>query len=215
MSLHDNEDEDGVEEGECPFMVHGLTEAQYETKTEAELKARAIRHFNDNKAVLSVGHHRDPESMWNNPDLYPKMFPWLFPYGLGGVGTSKLSGKNHKRFLLMYHNKRFQIDPTFPFVAFSHEQIKSGTTGGFLLAKKSTFSDISKRFTNLNRDVLDNLISRLEKNEHVVPQSEEEKMCFRVIRDLDHIAGKVDRSTTSKMNMRREIWSFISKTAHA
>jgi hypothetical protein len=35
----------------------------------------------------------------------------------------------------MYHDKRFQLDISFPFVAFSHEQIKSATTSGFLLAE--------------------------------------------------------------------------------
>ena len=38
------------------------------------------------------------------------MFPWLFPYGLGGIGTTTLSDKEHKRHLLMYHDKCFQVD---------------------------------------------------------------------------------------------------------
>ena len=53
------------------------------------------------------------------------MFPWLFPYGLGGIKTTNLSDKEHKQHLLMYHDKRFQTDINFPFVAFSHAQMKT------------------------------------------------------------------------------------------
>ncbi|KNZ75887.1 hypothetical protein J132_00900 [Termitomyces sp. J132] len=39
--------------------------------------------------------------------VYPQMFLWLFPYGLGGpgCGNSKISVKAHKSRLLMYHDK--------------------------------------------------------------------------------------------------------------
>ena len=68
------------------------------------------------------------------------MFPWLFPYGLGGIGSvSGLSDKEHKRHLFMYHDKKIQTDANFSFVAFSHEQIKASTTQSFLLAEKGKF----------------------------------------------------------------------------
>ena len=37
--------------------------------------------------VLAIGHAEKPELIYDNPQLYPMMFPWLFPYGLGGIGT--------------------------------------------------------------------------------------------------------------------------------
>ena len=74
------------------------------------------------------------------------MFPWLFPYGLGGIGHERqkhrLSDVEHKRHLLMYHDKRFQRDPHFPLIAFNHEQIKDSTKAGFILAKQKSFDNI-------------------------------------------------------------------------
>ncbi len=55
----------------------------------------------------------------------------------------------------MYHNKCFQTDINFPFVAFSHEQVKSSTTAGFLLVKKDKFHHIANRILNLDERVLD------------------------------------------------------------
>ena len=95
-SVFDKEIEDGTEEGECSFSVHGLTGEAIDTMTTNAIKAIALRHLNNGGKMLAVNHSDKFESMWNNPQLYPQMFPWLFPYGLGGIGTTDLSDKEHK-----------------------------------------------------------------------------------------------------------------------
>lgn len=142
MSAYDNELEDGVESGPCPFVVSGLTGDELERMGPEAIKARAARHLRvEDKKVLLIGHGEKPESIYNNPSLYPMTFPWLFPYGLGGIGSANdqnvnISDMMHKRRLLMYHDKRFQLDEYFPLVAFNQEQIKGGTTGGYLLTER-------------------------------------------------------------------------------
>ncbi|PBK94440.1 hypothetical protein ARMGADRAFT_928020, partial [Armillaria gallica] len=93
---------------------------------------------------LAMGHAAMPQSIHANTALYPLMFPWLFPYGKGSIGSSCLSDNAHKRWLLMYHDKWFQCNVGFPFVAFSHKQVKASTTSGFLLADKDKFFEISE-----------------------------------------------------------------------
>jgi Helitron helicase-like domain at N-terminus len=46
--------------------------------------------------------------------------------------------------------------------------------------------------------------------ERVKPETEEEKLCFKLINDLDHVNGHVPGSITQKKYMRNEIWSLIS-----
>ena len=209
-SVFDKEIDDGTEEGECSFSVHGLTGEELDTMTTNAIKAIALRHLNNSGKMLAVGHSEKFESMWNNPQLYPQMFPWLFPYGLGGIGTTDLSEKEHKRHLLMYHDKRFQVDINFPFVAFSHAQTKSSTTQSFLLADQRRFGDIANRLLNMDQNVLTDLTERLAKGEYIKPETDAEKSCFRVIHDLDHVSGKMHGSTTSNKYMRNEIWSLIN-----
>ncbi|KDR71674.1 hypothetical protein GALMADRAFT_50991, partial [Galerina marginata CBS 339.88] len=110
----------------------------------------------------------------------------------------------------MYHDKRFQVDVNFPFVAFSHEQIKASTTQSFLLVDQRRFGDITQRLLNLDQGVLNELVGKMEKGEHIKPETDAEKACFQVIKDLDHVAGKMHGSTTSKKYMRNEIWSLIN-----
>ena len=209
-SVFDQEEEDGTEEGDCAFTVHGLTGEACDSMTPNALKAIALRHLNSGGKILAVGHSDKFESMWNNPQLYPQMFPWLFPYGLGGIGTSGISHKEHKRHLLMYHDKRFQVDINFPFVAFSHEQMRANTTQSFLLVDQRRFEHISHRIMNVHWPTLNELAKRLETGEHVTPKTDSEKACFHILSDLDAISGKMHGSTTSKKYMRNEIWSLIN-----
>jgi hypothetical protein len=175
------------------------------------LKGIALQHFNSGGKVLAIDGDTDPQSIFRNPSLYPQMFPWLFPYGLGGIGSVEgMSDHAHKKWLLMYHDKRFQLDPYFPLVAFSHEQIKSSTTGGYLLADKKKFEDICMRFMSLDHTVLENLAKRMTAGERVIPKNGAEEHCFQVIQDLDQISSHVHGSTTSKKFMRNEIWSLIA-----
>ena len=214
IAVNDMEDEAGTEIGKCPFIVHGLTGEEYSTKSLKALKAIALKHITDNGSVLAIGHKKEPESIYRNPQLFPQMLPWLFPYGLGGIGNTQqknhISDIAHKQHLLMYYDKRFQLDPHFPLIAFNHEQIKESTTAGYLLAEKSNFENISKQLLNINQNVLNNLIKRLEDGEKVKPETDQEKLCFQLIKDLDHVGGHVKGSATSKKYMRNEIWSLIS-----
>ncbi|KAJ3977782.1 hypothetical protein EV361DRAFT_757612, partial [Lentinula raphanica] len=125
--------------------------------TTQQLLGYAAQHLDNEGKFLRISHGLSPESLWNNPQLYPKMFPWLFPYGLGGLGSLKsgtLSEASHLKFLMLYHDKRFQTDETFPFVAFSQQQIKAGTSQAFLMADSNKFDAISSRFLSVDKKVL-------------------------------------------------------------
>ncbi|KZT19883.1 hypothetical protein NEOLEDRAFT_1027851, partial [Neolentinus lepideus HHB14362 ss-1] len=107
--LNDTGEEEGTSTGPCPLIVHGVTGSELHTKSMKSLKAAAMKHLLSGGKVMAVGHAENPESIYNNPHLYPQMFPWLFPYGLGGLGNDKYCKKlpeiAHKRHLLMYHDK--------------------------------------------------------------------------------------------------------------
>ncbi|KDR70816.1 hypothetical protein GALMADRAFT_75751, partial [Galerina marginata CBS 339.88] len=74
-SVHDMDVEDGTETGDCLFTVHGLTGSDLESISSTKiLRAEALKHLNSNGKVLAIGHNDSPESIYNNPDLYPQMF---------------------------------------------------------------------------------------------------------------------------------------------
>ncbi|KDR72196.1 hypothetical protein GALMADRAFT_74100, partial [Galerina marginata CBS 339.88] len=190
MSLNDNEIEEGTEDGPCPFTVHALTGEEYSTLSPKAMKAMALRHLQAGGKVLGIGHDGNPLSMYDNPDAYPNMFPWLFPYGYGGLGQHhlkrNLSEVAHKKHLLLYHDKRFQMDVHFPIIAFNHEQMKSAITGSFLASKRSNFASVADRLSRLDPHTLVKISASLRAGDRFKPVTEEEKLCYSILNDLDH-----------------------------
>ncbi|TFK78823.1 hypothetical protein K466DRAFT_450924, partial [Polyporus arcularius HHB13444] len=110
----------------------------------------------------------------------------------------------------MYHDKCFQLEPLFPLVALNHEQITAkSNTSGYILADKSKFKDIADRLLNINAETLTDIVQKL-KTGSVKPETENERACFKVLNDLDHVAYKVQGSITSKKYMHNKIWSLVS-----
>jgi hypothetical protein len=85
-SVFDKNEEHGTTDGECTFAVHGLTAAEYSTAPMSAIKAAALQHLTQKGDMLAIGWNDIPESFYHNVAAYPGMFPWLFPYGKGGIG---------------------------------------------------------------------------------------------------------------------------------
>jgi hypothetical protein len=209
LAVHEDDKEYGTKEGPCTFAVHGLTGTEYETATMKTIKAVALQHLTQKGKMLGIGRSEIPESMYDNVGAYPGMFPWLFPYGKGGIGHPSHSNKQgdltRKTSLLLYHDKRFQVDTYFPMIAFNHEQLKAASTGSLLLAKRANFPAIARRLSAVVPEVAGRIADRLVTGEHVKPSNPAEQICFDLIKDLDAIAGYVKGSVTSKKYMRNEI----------
>lgn len=209
-AVFDMESEDGTEKGPCPFVLHGLSASDLQNMDTKAIKSIVLDYFNKSGKVLAIGRANDPESLWHNPQLYPQMFPWLFPYGLRGIGlVSGLSHTKHKQLLLMYHDKWFQTDPAFPFIAFSHEQIRASSQNAFLMAGKEDFKSTSNRVMDINARVLADLSNHMRNGEIVKPVTDDARACFALLKDIDHVAGAVNGSVTSKKYMRNQLWSLI------
>jgi hypothetical protein len=78
-----------------------------------------------------------------------------------------------------------------------------------LLVDQAQFQNITEWLLNLDQIVLADITEKLSNGEYFVPESDSKKACFQVLHDLDHVAGKVKGSTTSKKYMHNEIWSLI------
>ena len=214
LSVHDLDTEKGTTTGPCPFTVSGVSGEELEVMSTETMKAVALRHLQSCGKVLAIGRSTDAVSMYDNPQAYPQMFPWLFPYGKGGIGQTQhkgmISEDSYKRHLLMYFDKRFQKDPYFPMVAFNHSQIKKAVTGSFLMAGRDKFEDVVSRLNRIDGSVLLDIIKRLTNGEHVQPQTDDEKLCYSTLKDIDHVGGHVPGSLTSKKYMRNEVWSMTA-----
>jgi len=121
------------QKGPCSFVVHGLTGEEFSTKTMKTIKTIAFTFDQVRKKILAIGHSETPESIHANPQLFPSMLPWLFPYGLGGIGQTEhsitWSSMMHKRHLLMYYDKRFRKIHIFHLLHLTMNRWKESTRG--------------------------------------------------------------------------------------
>lgn len=214
-SLADNDDgcEDGTSTGPCSFTVHGLVGEDLETKPWDVLKSIAVRHLTSKNKLLGIGHSEEPESIYHNTYLYPQMFPWLFPYGKGPFDqlahAGVISTTVHKPWMLMYYDKRFQLDSHFTLIALNHGQITRSVNASFVRARRKNFPYIAQRLADLDVDVLHELSKKIEAGVHSDDATEQERLCYLVMRKLDLVAYRVLGSVTSKRYMRNEIWALI------
>ncbi|KAI9059279.1 hypothetical protein FKP32DRAFT_1580180, partial [Trametes sanguinea] len=141
------------------------------------------------------------------------MFPWLFPYGLGGFENDLIRKRIRRseliRALLLYADRRFERDRCFPFIVFNHEQIRASAGGGYLLTAKHNFDSVANKILTMDRGALDNILQRGATGDFVRPESDAEKAWFELISIVDHVAGHVSGLNTSKKYQRNEIKSLI------
>ncbi|KAF6751805.1 hypothetical protein DFP72DRAFT_1070843 [Ephemerocybe angulata] len=212
-SMFDTEYEQGTEDGPCPFVVNGLTSERHGQMTTSQRKVAALQHLKNGGTTLAIGHG-PPQSIYNNPSLYPQMFPWLFPYGYGGVDqeehTSFLSREIHVKWLAMYHDKRFQEDTGFLMVALNHTLIRQSSKGSFISMNRNNFGRVAEAIDKLDPGALLSIAERLQNGGRFFPKNAEEKKCSVLMDQLDVVGGHVAGSLARKKYQRGEIWSLIN-----
>ncbi|KAF8332955.1 hypothetical protein F5887DRAFT_822739, partial [Amanita rubescens] len=66
-----------------PFQTLVITDLDA-SPTAAQMRSAAIRHLQQGKPFLQIGHGRTPKPDHHNHNLFPSMYPTLYPYGVGG-----------------------------------------------------------------------------------------------------------------------------------
>ena len=89
-----------------------------------ELKVAAICHLTaKGNRILQISCGHDPEPDFGNFNLFPKMFPSLFPYGIGTLEDpsqrKNISLCTHIKHLLQLTDDCFQTCHTFQFITFN------------------------------------------------------------------------------------------------
>lgn len=198
---------------DCPFMVHSVSAENVAKMSSKQRLALSIKYFDRGGKALSVGHEANPESIYHNSRLYPTLFPWLYPYGLGGFENSRIRRRldrvTHIRCNLMYGDRRFQTDGTFSYIAYNHEQIRRSSSGGYLLTNRKNFPSVVDKLLSIKAEALDRIVARTEIGGYVVPEDDDEKACLELMSIVDHVAGHVHGLNTLRKYQRNELRSLI------
>ena len=124
-----------------------------------KLHAAAVRHVKKKGGgYIKVPHDPKPVDEFFNPDMFPMIYPTLFPYRIGGFEdcncSTKLSMKQHIKHLFSLHDRRFQEHYSFLFTAFNILQCCVVLLHLSLKVKWSNFDLIAADFASVSPEAV-------------------------------------------------------------
>ncbi|KAF8233578.1 hypothetical protein L208DRAFT_1266036, partial [Tricholoma matsutake] len=130
------------------------------------LRAVALRHVQKKKgSYFKLPHDMNPENEFINPQLFPKIYSTLFPFGIGGLEDCShkepVSLKRHVNHLLNLVNQRFQEHPSFLFIAFNILQRRLPLLHTNLKMKGKKISFAANSFASISPDAIHQVLERV------------------------------------------------------
>ncbi|CAF2063985.1 unnamed protein product, partial [Rotaria magnacalcarata] len=139
-----------------------------------------------------------------------RLYPTLFPYGLGGVENERRSVRvsyaKHIRYFLSYHDHRFEMNTSFIFVTFNILQRRTACAKSRILASRPFFSSQATEINQLTAKEVKIALDQIESN------SSERTLNPRLsafLKQLKTISGSVMGSNQSRANYRVELHAQI------
>lgn len=138
-------------------------------------------------------------------NFFEKAFPCLYPYGCGGIEGCqpvRLDLREHVKWALQYHDRRFRREEKFAFVAFGILQKRQALLSARLQMKRKDFDADARLLMTITPEKLAQ--ARREEDEHK-PISDP---AVRLLRKHIHAtAGRIQGSDQSRYQLRSQIWA--------
>jgi hypothetical protein len=175
-----------------------------------ELRAAAVRHAKmKGKPFVQVGHSTSPVNEFFNVDLFPSLYPTLYPYGCGGFedrSRSKIiSMKEHTKWLFTLRDQRWKRHHSFLFSVFNILQRRALLLGSSLKVKRAAFNQFAQNFASVSSTAVEKVLVRIENGNGVTAKTEEERKVLRLMKEVNLVTAKVPGSSASRVAMRNEI----------
>jgi len=205
-----------------PLQVSGTVDTDMTTMTADELTiwglsnlwkegkegGYTVRH--GQKPVRDFGRVRPGSVLLNEteedrPNFFEKAFPYLFPYGEGGLEGAQLTPvefSEHIKWTLCYHDRRFCTHETYPFVAFGIQQRRQALFSARLQMQRRTFEHDAQLLSTVTVEKLQQAQHEEEARKPISDPS------VRLLwRHIYATSGRVTGSDESRSQLRSQIWS--------
>lgn len=164
----------------------------------------------DTENVYLIPHSSKPVNEYFNPKFLTGLYPTLFCYGRGASEDQtrpiEIKFKEHIRYLLSYHDRRFEKNHSFIFVVFNLLQRRDACFHAQLIATKPYFRASADEIQFL--DVKDIEIA-LDNNLKKAHSSESNSALNKLIQHVKTIGGRVMGSAYSRTALRNQIHALI------
>lgn len=179
-----------------------------------ELRAAAVRHIKQKGGgFLQIPHGPNPVNEFSNPELFPSLYPTLFPYGLGGVEdrkrSTKLSLKRHVKHLLSLSDRRFQEHHSFLFTAFNILQRRAVLLHSSLKIKRARFRGFAQELANVSEDAVARVCARIAEKVPLSGLDAEERKVLKLMDEVQLVSRNVPGTSAARLAMRNELRALM------
>lgn len=178
-----------------------------------ELRAAALRHVKRGGGYIQVPHDPTPVNEFFNPELFPMIYPTLFPYGIGGLEdrTRKItvSMKRHVRHLFNLSDRRFQEHYSFLFTVFNILQRRSILLHTSLKVKRSKFNSVAADIASVSPETIHIMTERISRGDSVTANNDDERKVLNLMKEVNTVTSHVPASAASRVAMRNEIRALM------
>ncbi|KAI9057349.1 hypothetical protein FKP32DRAFT_1615465 [Trametes sanguinea] len=155
----------------------------------------AVRHGNRPSSDFPPLRTEADDNGENARNYFERAFPVLFPYGTGGI-------EGRQQWALRYHDRRFRLHETFPFVAFAIEQKRQALSSARVQMRQKAFAEQARILATIDTDTLAQACAEEAANTPITSSA------VRTLKQLVHgAAGRVLGSDASRSKIRAQIWS--------
>ncbi|KAE8250215.1 hypothetical protein A4X13_0g4891 [Tilletia indica] len=210
------EDEDEDPQARTFLEHHGLLDINGISVPAHSRSASALANATGTERPdLIIRHGATFVEDYNNPELFPGMFPTLFPWGTGGFEQKPrrvpLSFGRQAKYLLDVTESNFRRHWSFIFIVANIRQRRAIHLGSRLMCQSQDFD----RFTNLLRRLDPSIVRRV--SDHVArggslkTLSGDESQIFALLKKCELVSANVPGSKAVMTRARADIRAYIGK----
>ncbi|KAE8232846.1 hypothetical protein CF326_g2112 [Tilletia indica] len=163
---------------------------------------------------LVIRHGSSFVEDYNNPDLFPGMFPTLFPWGTGGFESVRRAGLSFDRqakYLLDIAEPAFRRHWSFIFIVANIKQRRAIHHGSRFMCRARDFDRISTTIRNLTPAIVKGISDHLSRGGSGSTLSPQEAGIWSVLKKCQLISASVPGSRAIMIRARADIRGYIGQ----
>ncbi|KLO07134.1 hypothetical protein SCHPADRAFT_837061, partial [Schizopora paradoxa] len=215
--LPNTENEEFNEEVQVLIESTGVSDPEGVTIPGRSLNAYALRNIANkgfDEPDLQIFQSTNIVPEYNNANLFPGMYPTLFPFGLGGLDDPKrkvkVSFQKHVDYLFSIHDRSFRYHNSFMFVALNIHQRRLAHLHTYFTVKRSDFLSVAEKLVSISPITLQKASETLQSEKSTFKDlGDDEKEALRLLKEVNAVTTHIPGSQAAKIRARNEIMSYV------
>jgi hypothetical protein len=162
---------------------------------------------------LVIHRAADPAPEYGNTDLFPGMFPTLFPFGTGGFDDDSrpvpIGFRVHAEYFLDLQDHRFRAHRCFIFHALNIHQHRMAHLWTGLTVRKGRYNAIAPILASLEPKLIESVAKHIANEGKICDLTTEQQQVMTLMQEVNTIAAKIPGSSSSKLLLRNEIRAYM------